>query len=162
MSAAVCDFYDLIREESGKPLQHFSAFFSETKNRTAEIEVELERGALGGSYQNAVYTLSHIHGRITIMSAFRKDLFMSVTLPLLGSAVGALALVWAAYTHIDSKLDAVRSDASSSLDHLGDTLRVELRADRDARAKEFEAIRIEMREDRKDTRDALKELMNRS
>ncbi|CRM05121.1 hypothetical protein [Pseudomonas sp. 28 E 9] len=111
---------------------------------------------------DAVYTVDTPKDLITIMSAFRKDLFMSVTLPLLGSAVGALALVWAAYTHIDSKLDAVRSDASSSLDHLGDTLRVELRADRDARAKEFETIRIEMREDRKDTRDALKELMNRS
>jgi hypothetical protein len=109
-----------------------------------------------------VYTADTPKDLITIMSAFRKDLFMSVTLPLLGSAVGALALVWAAYTHIDSKLDAVRSDASNSLDHLGDTLRVELRADRDARAKEFEAIRVEMREDRKDTRDALKELINRS
>ena len=162
MSAVACDFYDLIREESGRPLQNFSAFFSETKNRTAEVEIESVLLALDGSHQQEVYTLSHIHGRITIMSAFRKDLFVSITLPILLAAIGASALAWGAYTHIDSKLDAAKSEASSSVDHLGDTLRIELRADRDARAKEFEAIRVEMREDRKDTREALKELINRS
>lgn len=37
-----------------------------------------------GFSDSEVYTQTYIHGRITVMSAFRKDLFVSVTLPLLG------------------------------------------------------------------------------
>lgn len=102
------------------------------------------------------------YAKVTVMSAFRKDLFVSVTLPLVLAVVGAFAIIWGAYTHIDSKLDAAKSEASSGLDHLSDTLRQELRADREARAKEFETLRVEMREDRKDARDAIRELNNRS
>lgn len=102
------------------------------------------------------------NAKVTIMSAFRKDLFVSVTLPLLIAAIGAFAIIWTAYAHIDTKLDTAKSEASSGLDHLGDTLRQELRADREARSKEFETLRVEMREDRKDARDAIKELTNRS
>lgn len=111
---------------------------------------------------DSVYTVSTPKDLITIMSAFRKDLFVSITLPVLIAAIASVSVGWAAYAHIDTKLDAARSDASSSVDHLGDTLRIELRADRDARAKEFEALRLEMREDRKETRDAIKELIKSS
>jgi len=111
---------------------------------------------------DSVYTVSTPKDLITIMSAFRKDLFVSITLPVLIAAIASVSVGWAAYAHIDTKLDAARSDASSSVDHLGDTLRIELRADRDARAKEFEALRLEMREDRKETRDAIKELIKGS
>ncbi|MEE4332275.1 hypothetical protein [Pseudomonas alliivorans] len=113
-------------------------------------------------FADEVYSNLIVREQLSIMSAFRKDLFVSVTLPILIAAIASVSVGWAAYAHIDSKLDAARADSSSSVDHLGDTLRIELRADRDARAKEFEALRLEMREDRKDTRDAIKELINRS
>lgn len=103
-----------------------------------------------------------ITDRVTVMSAFRKDLFVSVTLPILIAAVGASAVGWGAYTHIDSKLDSAKTEASSSIDHLGDTLRQELRADREARAKEFNTLRLEMREDRKEASEAIRVILDRS
>ncbi|WP_122593229.1 hypothetical protein [Pseudomonas viridiflava] len=154
------DFYDLMEDRpatkgtDSPPL----SFFIITEN----IDVSLNEQGYKDDSAAYVYTHNRTHGRITIMSAFRKDLFVSVTLPVLIAAIASVSVGWAAYAHIDTKLDAARTDSSSSVDHLGDTLRIELRADRDARAKEFEALRLEMREDRKDTREALKELINRT
>lgn len=99
---------------------------------------------------------------VTIMAIFRKDLFISVTLPLLMVAGSGLIGGWSMYTHLDSKLDASRSEAAAGIEKISDVLREELRADRDLRAKEFEALRTEMREDRRNTTNLLQELKNRS
>lgn len=109
----------------------------------------------------SVYTQTSMRSPITIMNAFRMDLFVSVTLPIILAAAGMSALGLTAYIHLDSKLDAAKVDAGSSIDHLGDKLRVELRADREARSKEFEVLRSEMREDRKEARDSIKDLLKK-
>lgn len=152
------DFYDLMEDVEDKPERgpmmapvslKVVPFFNSDPSEPAPFTDEV--------YSNLI-----VREQLSIMSAFRKDLFVSVTMPILVAAAATLTIGWAAYAHIDTKLDTSRAEASSGLDHLGDTLRIELRADRDARAKEFEALRLEMREDRKDTRDAIKELINRS
>ncbi|NAP01974.1 hypothetical protein B1F73_15150 [Pseudomonas syringae] len=153
------EFYDYFPDEpESNWAQPALSFFVNSGN----VDVSIDTATYQDQPDTYVYTGNRTHGRITIMSAFRKDLFVSVTLPVLIAAIASVSVGWAAYAHIDTKLDAARADSSSSVDHLGDTLRIELRADRDARAKEFEALRLEMREDRKDTRDAIKELINRS
>ncbi len=152
------DYYDLMGSAVDAAKSAMAAapqyFFVDNLDPSTLTESAVDEGL--------VYTEAYSHGTVTIMSAFRKDLFISVTLPVLLAALGSVALGLTAYTHVDSKLDAAKSEASSGVDHLGDTLRQELRADREARAKEFEAIRLEMREDRKDMRDAIKGLTNRT
>jgi len=152
------DFFDLFEVEDRHPLPVYSQrnFFWEVEN------VDTSRPAEPLPADEQVYTPESAEGSINIMSAFRKDLFVSITLPILLAAVAASALGWGAYAHLDLKLDSAKAEASSGVDHLGDTLRQELRADRVDRAREFELMRAEMREDRKETREALKELVKKS
>ncbi|EMO5081818.1 hypothetical protein [Pseudomonas aeruginosa] len=56
---------------------------------------------------------------VTIMAAFRKDLFVSVTLPILGLGVvllgivgGAYAYTWSAFTRLDDAAISMRESAS--------------------------------------------------
>jgi len=160
MAAALrsSDFFDLfeVEDKSSRLTDSQRGFFWEVEN------VDASNSTATSTADELVYTPASTTDSISIMSAFRKDLFVSITLPILIAAVGASALGWGAYTHLDTKLDAAKTEASSGVDHLGDMLRTELRADRDARAKEFEVIRVEMREDRKETRDAFKELIKKS
>jgi len=149
------DFYDLMdrgQVADGETARRYGSDYLPIDN----VDTSEPVLALG-----PVYTEILIKENVTIMSAFRKDLFVTITLPVLLAALGSVALGLTAYTHIDTKLDAAKAEASSGLDHLGDTLRQELRADREARAKEFETIRSEMREDRKDMRDTIKALSDR-
>ncbi|WP_370601152.1 hypothetical protein [Pseudomonas nitroreducens] len=57
---------------------------------------------------------------VTIMAAFRKDLFVSVTLPIIGVGVaflvlvgGAYAYTWSAFTRLDDAAKEIRSSAAS-------------------------------------------------
>lgn len=45
---------------------------------------------------------------VTIMSLFRKDLFVSVTLPIVAIAVGAYVFTWQSFTRVDDAINVVK------------------------------------------------------
>lgn len=55
---------------------------------------------------DTVYPAQNVEARITIMSIFRKDLFVSITLPVCVVVCGAYAFTWSSFTRVD---DANRS-----------------------------------------------------
>ncbi|MFJ2526238.1 hypothetical protein ACIOWB_24240 [Pseudomonas capeferrum] len=103
MQALACDFYDLIKESGEAPSRDHASFFFETLNRAAvndvyETETVIDEG---------VYTHERIHGKIGFMSIFRKDLFVSITLPVCVVVCGAYAFTWTSFTRVDDANRAV-------------------------------------------------------
>ncbi|MCE1084595.1 hypothetical protein LU642_28850 [Pseudomonas asiatica] len=115
MHAVADDFYDLIREGPGRPPRDFTGFFTEIINRTAEVEVEAVAMDDEGFADSEVYTQAYIHGRITVMSAFRKDLFISVTLPLLGLGALVFTAIGGSFIYTNSSFTRLDDHSRSAL-----------------------------------------------
>ncbi|WP_430491660.1 hypothetical protein [Pseudomonas fulva] len=118
MSAVVCDFYDLIAESEGPPPFRYEDFFSPTSNRQAahEVEaVEIADPSVDIVAQPEVYTYSSTHGKISLMSIFRKDLFVSVALPVCIVVCGAYAFTWTSFTRVDDANRAMLQSISENV-----------------------------------------------
>ncbi|MDU8420256.1 hypothetical protein RYA60_18525 [Pseudomonas syringae] len=94
------DFYDLMEDRPASkgadcpPL----SFFVITEN----IDVSLNEQGYKDDSAAYVYTHNRTHGRITIMSAFRKDLFVSITLPVLGLGVLMFGAIGGSFLYTNS------------------------------------------------------------
>jgi len=101
MSIAVCEFYDLVDDNDGEPPARFVDYFFPIANRSSPVQVSDVIQAWELYDRATVYTPSRIHGRITVMSIFRKDLFVSVALPVCIVVCGAYAFTWTSFTRVD-------------------------------------------------------------
>ncbi|WP_157811425.1 hypothetical protein [Pseudomonas qingdaonensis] len=70
--------------------------------------------------QQGVYTPGHIHGRITVMSAFRKDLFVSVTLPILGLGVLVFGAIAGSFVYTNSSFTRLDDHSRAALASMAD------------------------------------------
>lgn len=64
---------------------------------------------------DSVYTRAQAHGKITIMSIFRKDLFLSVTLPVCAVVCGAYVFTWTSFTRVDDANKAILQSISEQV-----------------------------------------------
>lgn len=88
------DFYDLYQDEEQKPRPPKpSSYFLPVDNVDASEPAP---------FSDAVYSESSTQGKLSIMSAFRKDLFVSVTLPLLALGVIAFGAIGASFSYTNS------------------------------------------------------------
>lgn len=102
------DFYDFMDDQLDAVVRRTSktaGFFYVTENVDTSTQVDTPK-LLG-----AVYTDLTNREALNLMSAFRKDLFVSVTLPLLGLGVVVLgvlcasfAFTWSSYTRLDDAI----------------------------------------------------------
>lgn len=119
MYATADDFYDLILEGPGRSPRDMTGFFTEIMNRTGEVEVDSLAVADEGLVDAQDYTQAYIHGRITLMSAFRKDLFISVTLPILALGALAFAAIGGSFAYTNSSFNRLDDHSRSALTSMG-------------------------------------------
>ncbi len=111
------DYYDFM--EYSEEIVSSSSSSSATNDYFFIDNLDPSRPAVPMLDTGVVYTEAYSHGKITIMSAFRKDLFVSVTLPIL--ALGALAFgaiggsflyTNSSFTRLDDHTIQLRKDMS--------------------------------------------------
>lgn len=107
------DFYDLMDRvqvaDSGHTPRYGRDYLPIENVDTSEPVMDLD----------AVYTEAYSHGKITIMTAFRKDLFVSITLPILGLGVimfgaiaGSFAYTYSSFNRLDDHSKALQLSVS--------------------------------------------------
>jgi hypothetical protein len=119
MAAALLasDVYDFMEDQYSTVASVqiiYEKYFFMTDNLDTSLAAEPSLPQLG------VYTADTDEGSLNLMSAFRKDLFVSVTLPILGlgalvlGTVGAsFAYTWGSYTRLDDAIGPLETATAS-------------------------------------------------
>jgi hypothetical protein len=94
------DFYDsMIRssEQTRPPVECGYFHLSENADPSkAALEIDLVHDSI-----SQVQVIEPPEDKVTLMSIFRKDLFVSVTLPICFVVCGAYAFTWTSFTRVD-------------------------------------------------------------
>lgn len=103
--------YQAFRAERKEALED-----DQERDRAGKVHLINTRRAFASDGHSRVYTVTKPTQRLNLMSAFRKDLFVSVTLPLLALGVpivlsigGAFLWTWMSYSRLDDAIGPLES-----------------------------------------------------
>ncbi|WP_412764683.1 hypothetical protein [Pseudomonas sp. NGC7] len=114
-----------------------------------------------------VYTDAQSEEALSLMAAFRKDLFVTVTLPLLGMGAAVLAVVgasfaytWSSYTRLDDAVGPLESTTAALTENTKQTKALidEIRSMQRQAKEDREADRQQTKVDMEKMSDLLQEL----
>ncbi|MEK2607820.1 hypothetical protein WLF18_01680 [Pseudomonas shirazensis] len=131
-----------------------SAFFV-TENLDTSFSAPISEEAL--LIKIGVYTGVQSEGALSLMSAFRKDLFVTITLPLLGMGLAVLALLggsfsytWSSYTRLDDAIGPLETTTAALTENtkqtkaLVDEIRQMQKQARDDRETDRQQTKVDM------------------